>query len=184
MDAIKTFVLSAILSHTILARHVIRTMLLSAGSAKNNWPKHLQVWSQHSEMFVERASASIWCSSLVTRHWLVDIHAAEPAEKENACHVLSLSVLQKWIQLLLLKKIKTTSVTFAIAQALVKSPVSILNVVIFITLAVWKTRLRSNTMALVSSLTTSIALSAKQGCQLPTTLNSKLWSKRMKISKK
>jgi hypothetical protein len=72
----------------------------------------------------------------VTRHWLVDIHAAEPVEKENACHVLSLSVLQKWIQLLLLKKIKTTSVTFAIAQALVKSPVSILNVVIFITLAV------------------------------------------------
>lgn len=127
-------------NHTMSVRHAIRTMLHCADSVMSNSNRHLQVWSQLSETFAEKETASIWCNSLATRCLPVDIHAAELLERDNACHASSQSVSQRWIQLSLQKRTKKTSVTSAIAQVLGKSLVFTWNVAISITSAVWRVR--------------------------------------------
>lgn len=109
-------VLSAIQSHTIQARHVIRTLLHLADSVEKKWSNHPQVWFLHLRTFAESLIASIWCSSPATSSFHAVTIAAVQRQTQNVCHVSIKSALKSCQKLNNQRRTKMNSVQSATLQ--------------------------------------------------------------------
>ena len=136
-------------SHITWVNCVDKLMPKVADSAKKNSSNHLQVWSQRSEMFVEKESASTWCRNLAIKYWIVDIHVLDQLEKSNACHALNLNALQKCRDLWNQPLIKMNSVRSAIAPVWAKNHAFNSAADTFSTSTAWRKLFRTDTTVLV-----------------------------------